>query len=149
MVTCASPANSCLAGPVCLSEVRHNPQHHRHHKRLELRRWPWGKSGASRGSQDRACDKKTQKMSSWPFVFLWSTYGGNYRCCPEGILQNTAGASGRAQEGGLPEGRGGEPRAGVRFPHHEEIVWLGFWNHKMLSAAKGKKWECRTGDKGG
>lgn len=29
-------------------------------------------------------------------------------------------------EGGLPEGRGGEPRAaaaGVRFPHHEEIVW--------------------------
>lgn len=88
-------------------------------------------------------------MSSWPFVFLWSTYGGNYRCCPEGILQNTAGASGRAQEGGLPEGRGGEPRAGVRFPHHEEIVWLGFWNHKMLSEAKEKKWECRTGDKAG
>lgn len=43
----------------------------------------------------------------------------------------------------------GEPRAGVRFPHHEEIVWLGFWNHKMLSEAKGERWKCRIGDKGG
>lgn len=32
----------------------------------------------------------------------------------------------------------GEPRDGVRFPHHEEIVWLGFWNHKTLSEAKGE-----------
>lgn len=46
----------------------------------------------------------------------------------------------------------GEPRApvaGVRFPHHEEIVWPRFWNHKMLSEAKGERWEWRTREKGG
>lgn len=35
-------------------------------------------------------------------------------------------------------GEEGEPRDGVWFPHHEEIVWLRFWNHKMLSEAKGR-----------
>lgn len=42
----------------------------------------------------------------------------------------------------------GEPREGVRFPHHEEIVWLGFWNHKMLSEANGRSGNAELETKG-
>lgn len=50
-------------------------------------------------------------------MFLWSTYGGNYRCYPEGILQNTAGASGRAREWGTARGkRWGNPELECGFP---------------------------------
>lgn len=109
LVTCASAANSCLPGPVCLSEVRHSLHRHPHQKELALR-CPWGSQGHLGVIKPVHVTKKKKKVKDElmaPLCFLWSTSGGNYRCYPEGILQNTAGASGRAQEGVLPEGRGG------------------------------------------
>lgn len=53
-------------------------------------------------------------------MFLWPTSGGNYRCYPVGVLQNTAGASGGAWGGGTARGekRGslGLPRLECGFP---------------------------------
>lgn len=80
-----------------------------------------------------------------PLCFLWSTSGGNYRCDPVGVVQNTAGASGGAWGGGAggeggERGQGRAPQApvvaGVWFPHHEEIVWPQFWDHKIPCEAK-------------
>lgn len=53
----------------------------------------------------RACVACCSKMSSWPLCVLWPTSGGNYRCYPVGVLQNTAGASGGARGGGTARGK--------------------------------------------
>lgn len=85
-------------------------------------------------------------------MFLWPTSGGNYRCYPVGVLQNTAGTSGGAWGGGMARGKRREspslPRLNVVSPSRGNCLALILESQDPLRS-QGETWEWRTRDKGG
>lgn len=126
LASCASPANSCLAGPVCLSGVGH-------HLPATLTGGDGDPEKLARGS--RGClglvgpvrVARNSKMSSWPLCVFVAHIWRQLQMLSSGSSAKHSWSQwkslGRGDCQREEEGEPGAPAAGVRFPHHEEIVW--------------------------